>query len=1369
MIYYKQLCYFPHKNNDYLYTTNQITMKRILYLLFLFTIWTLPNHAAETLRLFQPIRGQLSYRAVRDIVQDGNGYLWIATLKGLNRYDGYTILSFYAVQEGLPSNCVECLQVVNKNDLLIGTDAGLVLYEARTEQFIPIPTGQSPEHIRTMQPCDDQTVAIGTSGGLYLYDIQTRRLQQTDTHPIHKIARDLSGGIWGMSPDTIRTYHPNGRIKGKFPCRQIFGTPVEATAIYADSRGTLWAGTAERGLYQYNKTSEQFTEFPLKGISEKAQYIRCLREDMLGNLWIGTESGLYIYNYDNGACEHYCTNHNTGSGSISDNAVYSIFRSRDGIMWIGSFFGGVDYTSLDASDIRLVSDKKGRPFLKGMAVSNITKDHEGRFWFASENQGIIRYDPDADRLTPLNDTTYPRLNGNNVHALAVDPWGYIWAGNFVDGLHRIHPSTLQVKSFKHNTAPGSAPSNNSIYKILADNRDSLILGTMIGAEVYYYATDQFKPLHPATLGDMRIDDIRRDALGNLWMATHFDGIVHIDSQTGQTRRMHVGVPGCEEMVSDNIYCCFIDSHANVWFGSSNGGLMRYDEATDRIVTYGVHAELSQRDIYAIEEDSFGSLWLSTDLGIYSFHPQTERFIAYRVNDNLILNQFNASSGYRDSANGLIYFGSINGACRFQPEDLFLKSDHQTSHIIFSDFRVFNQHQMPGPKAPLQESIDYARQIRLNHRQNSVTFDFLYIDYKAGYSTAYISEYRLEGFEEAWNRTERFPQSCSYNNLSPGRYSFQVRLKGHDGAIIEQRSIKIRIRPHILASPGMVIIYTLVLLGIAFLLLRNYRSRLRDKMALQIEHIEKNNLQELNRHKMNFFTYISHEFKTPLMILTTLFEESPEQDTHSFSKQEIDIIQHNIRRLTFLINQLMEFRTIESDHAQITYIRSDIVAFSRTIFKLFVPLFNQKYLLYNFRTSEESFITLFDNDKIEKIISNLLSNAIKHSNAGEEISFELFVDKGENKLVFSCRNSGSYIPESMQDKILQPFYKTGSKEKKYTNSGIGLALVNGLVSVLSGRILIRSSKTEGTTFRVELPVVSKNASGEEVESLSAPATDNTRDILDDTLYMLNSYNTTEEDLPGSEHKITLLLVDDNLEISKLLREKLCKSYKIRTARDGCEALDEMKSHDIDVVISDIMMPNMDGYELCRSIRRQSALSHIPIILMTSQSSKESELEGLRCGANAYIRKPFTCEELSLKINNLIQTKDSLREYYQHLTHIQSLGKLSNQEELFLKRLTELVINNLQVQNLSVDFLAGQMHISRTSLYTRLKKLQNMSITEFVNHIKIDIAKQKLHEERYSISEIAWQLGFCTPSYFAKIFKRYCGMTPIEYKSVPKSNE
>lgn len=1337
-------------------------MKKLLCNLLLLVSTITYAQQPELMFHFLGSRHGLTYSAVRDIVQDNKGYIWVATLKGLNRYDGYNIKQFYKQDDGLASNCVEKLLLIGNDSLLVGTNEGVSLYDMMKERFIAITPPDKKALYVTDMVSNGPTVFISTISGIYAYHKQKQSITHLSKEVVNKITLDMNGNVWGISPAAIYCFLTNGRVIKKITSSKVSPNyPIEFSSIYKDSQGTLWLGTTEDGLYRYNKSRDSFVPVIFTSQDRKAiRYVRCIREDMRGNLWIGTENGLFIYDYTDNSYMHYQQNEKNAQSGLTDNAIYSIFKSRENIMWIGTFFGGINYIHLTNNNFNYILSGNRPQELKGKAVSNIIQDSRGALWFASEDNGISIISPDGS-IQYLNKTTKPALNGNNVHALTEDSSGYIWAGNFVDGLQRIDWKSKRIESFKNLTETSTGLSNNSIYKLYVHNADSMFVGTSQGVDVYHFKTGIFTRFLPGIIKDIRIDDITPDRKNNLWFSTHFDGVFVYNTTTKVTRQYKKGAPGCEAMVSNHVYCSFADSKGRIWFGTSNGGLMLHETVTDSLIIYGKQYELKQRDIYSIQEDTYGYLWLSTDNGIFCFNPTNRNFTHYKVSDNLISNQFNSCSGYKDNS-GVIYFGSINGACFFQPEGLGQNNMTQDIHITFSDFKIFNRHITATDSGLLTNNIDNTSSIELNHDMNTLTLDFLVINYDENGQSQFTCEYYLEGMETEWNSSPQMPQSVTYTNLDPGQYQFHVRVVNKNGAVIDQRIIAIEIQPHFLLSGFMIVIYLIIVILIGYTIIRFYRISIRDKMDIKIERMEKDSLRELNKHKLNFFTYITHEFKTPLSILMAVFEDVSAGKDNTMNEEEISIVKRNIQRLQFLINQLLEFRSVETDHARIEYVKGDIMTYGRSLFELFVPVFRQKQIVYRYTVTPDSFYTIFDRDKIEKIISNLLSNAFKHSDPQSEISFRIEIDKELNQLVLSCHNSSSYIHPEQQGAVLQPFHKSGSTDKKYANTGIGLALVNGLVQLLSGTIEIDSKQETGTTFIVRLPLVEDCkdmiVANEALDIVNSP------DIVADTVYTLNNRGAdTQIEYPNPERKITVLLVEDNPDINKILKGKLSDVYKVKSAYNGREATEILKNHIIDIVISDIMMPFMDGYELSKHIKTSREYSHIPVILITSQPSKENELQGLSAGADAYIEKPFTFDELNIRISNLLKAKHNIRTHYQEMKIFELNEILNNKDEEFIKVLTQYVLDHIENTELEVDNLASHMNISRTQLYNKLKKLLNLSATEFINKIKIDVAKRKIIETNLTFAEISWQLGFNNPSYFSKTFKRFSGMTPNEFRN------
>lgn len=1301
---------------------------------------------------------ELSNMAVMDITQDKNGFIWIGTLKGLNRYDGNSIMQYYESEKGIPSNSINSLSP-SKRGLWIGTSEGACHYDLENEIFSPISLGYQCA-VTCIRPINDIKTGFATDKGFYFVDEETKKIECIDTTKVLRFIVDKYGQIWGFNESCVKSYFPDGKEKmiifNKKDNRDF--TP---SSIYSSKDGTVWLGTTKDGLYKYDKVTNSFVHNPVYTYSnEEVKYIRSIAEDLMGNIWIGTENGLFIYNVNTGSCSHYIRQ--KGDGSINDNALYSIFLSREGIMWIGTFFGGVSFAILSDVYFNEILDANGNKFLDGVAVSSIFQDSQKRIWFTSENEGVYVFDTKTKQVRRINDKTTPGIKGNNSHTVAEDPYGNIWIGNFLDGLYRFSPNLEQKPDiFLCNKNDNSIP-DNSIYCLLADNKDSLFIGLSSGVATYNYKTNRFKTFMPNYLSGVRVDDMLRSESNEIWMAAHFDGIFRYNPITGKFQ--HYTSNNCTGIKSDLIFCCFEDSKGNIWFGTNNGGIIKFDKYDYTFKSFGYSQELVQRDIYFIEEDSFGNLWLSTDRGIYSFSPENERFNYYKIENITVYNQFNYNSGYKDSIDGSIYLGSINGVCRFQPENIVMNKSLKYPKLMLMDFKIHGREILPGEDSPLKESIDKTQKIKLKYNENTISIKLMYIDYGTFMPNTFRYEYKLDAEEHEWNIASN-PSICSYSNLAPGKYIFQVRLRNIEGKVIETRHLEIIVRPHLLLSPFFVTIYILLSLILVFYLFRIYQNRINDRMSLRIKQIEKENLETVNRHRMNFFTYISHEFRSPLTILMAILEDIKQDgQIKVINKEDAEIISHNTRRMHFLINQLMEFRSIETKHETISHTRGDIVAFCSEIFHLFIPLFKQNNLLYRFDTSCDNFITIFDSDKLEKIISNLLSNAVKFSIPFENQSsvlFQINIEEQSNIIVFSCFNKGSYISSEQKDVILQPFFKTVNAKSYIYNGGIGLALVKELVEMQNGTISIESDIENGTNFIVTLPIISEE---EGVKNLDSINVNNTKDIIDNTLYDMRNLVPicNEESNQENIGKYSILVIDSDADLSHILKAKLKGSCNVKRVRNSLEALDGIVNNKTDLIICDTFMPGINGYDLCMKVKNNPQTRHIPIILIVLENTEESKLKGFQVGADGILVKPFSIQELILRINNILKSKKTIREYYESIDVKGESCGISNRGEAFVSEITRIIKENVSEQNLNVDFLAYNMKISRTKLYMNLKNLTGLSTTEFINKVKIDLAKEIMESNEITIKELSWRLGYNSTNYFSKMFKKYTGKNPSDYK-------
>lgn len=1315
----------------------------------------------------------LSNNTVYCISQDSEGFIWIGTREGLNKFDGYSITSYYhdaADINSIPCNFIK--QIISTSDglLLIGTTNGVCYYNKQMDCFVPVKfKGQSLGDIFRIIELSSKEVLIASVQGLYSVSANFEvRLIHTSYYK--DICEYKKGVIWAAFADQVLLMSDDGEIVKQYDSK-VMGSkgfnrqPSDIQCIYKDSREIIWLGTIRSGIGYYKPETDEFISLKLKeGVNPiEDNFVRTISEDANGLLWIGTESGLYTYDVESQVFEFYGQSFNPVLKGLNDKAIYSIFRGSDGVMWIGTYFGGVNYSRPYNNKFYRIYADGGYGRLSGNALSQMIETSGGEIWIATEDGGITIYDPQNNNYKYIRHKSGDAnsLVSNNVHALAEDKNGDIWIGTFIGGLSKYSPRTQKTEQIKL-----SHPDPNVVqyvFSVFIDSKNRIWVGAISGLYLRENENSEFKIFNADNFLGNFIYQIGEDQQGNVWVCSYVRGIYKIDSLLEITHYTQ----NSGELNTDNITYFYNDSQNIQWFGTLEGGIIRHNPADDKFITLTTANGLPNNTVYAITEDASGNIWFSSNKGISKLSPATGQIVNYTVHDGLVGNQFNFKSCLRDSKNTL-YFGAVNGLTYFNPEGL--SGDNTEPMLHFTGFRVFNSPLKIGEHNILQSHIDFQDEIRLKYKYKAITIEFVALNFVSPKSNEYA--YYLEGFDDGWNYVDD-RRNASYTNLSPGTYHFHLKAANDDGEWTNNpRVLKIKILPPLWLSVWGYLFYTLVFLSVLFLYRRYTIMRNKEKLNVQLAILENRKNEELSQHRLNFFTYISHEFKTPLtLIIATLDHLLYFDDISPKFMKFGNSIRKNAMRLLFLINQLMDFRKIETDHAHIKYNKGDIVQFLKSTFEIFNPLFVQKNIDSVFKTEYESFIAYFDPDKIEKIVTNILSNSCKNIGSNGKIGCQIKIqpkkpgisfsnnEPGEKELVIRIFDNGTGIAREKINQIFEPFYTETSSN--IPGNGIGLALVKSMVRYLNGSLTVESDEKQGVEFIITLPLYEKMPEYSDIQNNFIEK--NQSFSLDNTIF--------DEETDFESHAVTiqqsddvtyeLLIVEDNKELASFLSYHFSGYFKVTTARDGEEAIQKIEQAQPDLIISDIMMPKMNGTELCKRLKDNFETSHIPIILLTAKTGDESKLEGLGCGADAYINKPFGVKELGLHVRNILLSRENLKKHLMKFgVKEDSFSGLNNKDQKFIGHLTEIVFKNMDNPQFDVDSFAAEAAVSRTLLHNKLKKITNLSTTEFIKMVKLTEAKKLLIKNELSVSEIAYKVGFNDPAYFSRSFKKYFKVAPSE---------
>lgn len=1326
-------------------------MLKQFYICVFFFLLLVPATKGSDVRFRKITSSQgLSHNTVYAITQDEQGFMWFGTREGLNRFDCSHVKTYYidAAPPGTSTNQINAL-LSHQKTIYVGTNHGLYRYDLGQDRLIAHPlSSERPSVIFISEGYG--TLYVGTSKGLFqIKNGRTSLLLRGYARALCPLpAKRLLIAI----DRRMLIINEEGRIEHNFMATSF---PVLASSnftvfqMHCDPKGRIWLATS-RGLYHYNTLNQEFTLLPfaIKKNTENST-VRSVTTNSAELLYIGTENGLYIYDIKTGRTENYSQSFANDPKKLNDKAIYSTFIGHEGTVWIGTYFGGVNYIPIGDEGFQNMLPTDGSNGLGGKAISQLMEDSLHRIWIATEDGGISIYDPPTASFSQINKKTNPfYLNTNNVHALQQDTYGNVWAGTFFGGLHRFDLRKRKTTIYMKNSTDRNSLSNNQVYAVYQDSRGILWAGTQQGLNQFNYKTEKFTLLAPEILGDKFIYDLTEDKNGELWICTRQDGIYRYNPFS-KTMKHYTSNGKNAPLLSNQLVSVYKDHQQRLWFGTLDGGACIYDAKADAFQHYTTIGGLANNNVYGILEDNAGFIWLSTNLGISKWNPHTKRFVNYDNRHGLSTNQFNFKS-FLESSNGIFYFGSINGLCYFNP--MKMQVEKQSYPLVFTNFQLFNKEVVPDSASTiLQQQLNYTRQIKLSYNQNVFTINYIAINYANPKSTNYA--YYLEGFEDRWNYVGN-KTSATYTNLSPGHYTLHVKTLDDAGNFTgQQQSLSIQVAPPFYRSDLAYIFYSFLLSLCIYIYARFVRFIHQKRLEIQVAHMEKDKTKALTQHRINFFTFISHEFKTPLtLILASIDKFVNEKNIDLKQHAELSHIKKNASKLFKLIHQLAEFRKVEGDSLSVHFSRMDIVAFVQQTVNSFEPLAKKKKLALSFDAQVKSPLVFFDGDKLEKILSNVLSNAIKHTEEGGiSVSMQTIFDDRQRMASFVVRDTGTGMSPTDLKHLFDPFYRSPAHTDT-AGSGIGMALVHHLVKSLQGNIEASSTLNEGTTIVFTLPVYDQLNTQELSQQNQSPIEPH----MD-----FSSLPVPKKDL-SSTKQYTLLLVEDNKELLYFLAQHFQKNYSVITATNGALAWKKICKTPPDIIVSDVKMPKINGLELCLKLKQNQQFDHIPFILLSDSQDEQVKMNGLDTGADAYIGKPFNLNELELVVTNMVKSRIKLRE------HVIGLGAFvdnqvinNNRDQDFLSKLSGVLERHYMNPNLTVEDLANELNVSRTSLHINLKRILQKNATELLNEYRLKKALLML-ENNIPINEIAYHCGYREPNYFSRVFKKHFQLSPQKYK-------
>jgi len=1358
---------------------------------------------------FQSLPPNFEYNRVRCIIKDHKGYMWFGTEDGLIRYDGINLYVYENDQDdstSLSHKSVNAIVEDTNNNLWVGTSMGLNLYSRDLDNFIRVGnlnaniSRLNDNYISALCADNEGLLWIGTFGdGVNVYDPEKQRVNHysynnddpntLSSNRITCIASDSEDNIWLGTQNGLYLFSEKDKGFRQFYSEK--GKPESLssnniTSLTVDLEGNLWAGTMGGGL---NKLEKKNNEISFKHYynssregSLSSNFILSLNADRKGNLWIGTDNGglnllqtgtdyFRVFQVEEGV-----------ANSISSNSIWSLYSDNEGRLWIGTYNRGINV--IDEKFSKFESYQKNivnKYSLTDNDVTGFVEDSHGNIWIATDGGGICRFNPLTRQFNKiiLNSDGHKYLANNAIKAILFDSKGNLWVGTWAGGIDRLNENGVKIENYKIESKQGAG--NNNILSLYEDSKGNVWAGTAgIGLFKYNAGTNTFEQIecsNPSRILNSLafVTSILEDSDGNLWVGTLF-GIVILKGDPDQkyTCVNFSWGDNIPSLSSNMIEVIFEDKKKRLWLGTGDYGLNLFNKEDSTSIVLQKEDGLPSNSIRGILEDDEGYLWITTNGGVCRFNYDSLSFTNYTREDGLNSNEFYLQSCLR-TKKGEFYMGGENGFNVFYPENI--RNNNVIPPVYLTNLKINNISAEIGLKdSPLKKHIGEISEIILNHKQSSFTIEFVALNYTRSARNQF--SYKFEGFDAEWNYADN-NRNASYTNIKPGKYWFMVKGSNNDGIWNNTpTTLLIRIKPPLWKTWWAILTYIVLISVLVAVSLIVWNERIKIKHQLRLEQLGREKEHELNEANIQFFTNISHEFRTPLSLIIAPLE-SIILSAHSKIKEQLVVIYQNAQRLLHLTNNLMDFRKLEEGRTNLKVKYGNIISFIREVASYFNVNFKRRHINFTIDASETDIKGWFDPEKLETILLNLLSNASKFTPDGGKI--QIFINSITAMAVIEKYNisleeihdtlryieirvidSGSGISPEDLPFVFEKFYQTNSlKKKKNSGTGIGLALTKGLIELNHGGIIARSVPNLETCLSFVLPI--EQSSFLEDEIVNEPTSVIGRTIVGVQEKLgLKKHGNNHNNTDNRKERAVILIVEDNFDLRIFLASELSEKYTIIQAEDGEPGIELAFKKIPDLIISDILMPQCSGIELCNVLKTDIRTCHIPIILLTAKTTISEQIEGVEIGADAYLTKPFNMQFLEAKINQLVQSRRKLYAHFSQDVYIMP-NKITDNEmdQQFIQKTIDYIVLNIANDTLYVEGLASEMSMSRSNVYRKIKALTGKTIIEFITNIRLKQSIKLMEMQKYSLTEIAYMVGFTSLSYFTKCFKKQYGKPPSKY--------
>ena len=1302
---------------------------------------------------------------VKSIVQDSDGFIWAATRMSVVRFDGKTFRDFPSYNHNHELVQMYCNKLFfTKDSMLIcrTNDEEYFYYDANLESFFPYDLLTSLGTTTSITPtgngfwvCQNNKIFhVDRIDGSKTDILSKLDIQNIDNKTaFHNLVENDQWLVFSTTSGIIYSYNKSTLKINELLLPRAFNVE-DYDLRFIDSHDNLWISTSTSGIANLNLVNKHYSHYTTNrndAYRLPHNLIHAIAEDQLGRVWIGTEAGLAIY-YPSSDRLRLIKSKLSNPQGLNTDPIYDTFCDMEGNMWLGSYFGGINFWSGEQKFFRTWTPGFGKWQINGRVVSCFEEDLDGNLWIGFEDKGLNKLDVETGKMVHYSSESDNKgLSYDNLHDLLFVNDDELWIASYTGSINVLNTQTNTFSYYHRNDEEQTL--SDVIYQFKKVG-DTIYIATSEGITYYNIKEKKFIALRPDLLRLIQFESIARTNDGIIWFSSAskiyqynpvIDSLYTFDQIPDYT----------------NINFVKTDSKGRLWIGDCYDGLCMYNPVNGTIQKFNKSNNFPASWIFSLEEGLNGWFWVSTDKGLIHFSPEKEIFSLIDSNSGIPFNQFNYRASFTDS-NGNIYFGGNSGMVSFNEVIDIPKKQHLP--IALTDIQLFNESLQPGCKV-LNQSINKIDQLTLKHNQNVFTIEFSAFSYSTVGRCQYM--YYLEGLETDWNNVGN-RNFATYTNISPGTYTLHIKAVYNERqSDIEERQLVIEVLPPFWLTGWAYAIYVFIILIIFLVVFRVGKNIEKSKALAQMEHREKVHAEEINRVKLEFFTNISHELKTPLTLILGPLSKimSEEQITPAFRKRLLGI-ERNANRLFQLINQLLEFRKIETGREKLEVSPTSLEELINDVTYSFNSIAETKGIELSTHFTSTNEIVWIDKNKMDKVFCNLLSNAFKFTPEGGLIEFSLKTKKRKGKhvpelydLVIKVTDSGKGIEPELLNKVFDRFFQIEDESKNEGGSGIGLAYVKSLVQLHKGKISVDSEIGRGTKFKIVIPVSRDDYNNKEISTIANSP--QSQYIIEEEIES-NFSKTNLINVDALSSKPSVLVVEDNVELVQFMKENLELKYNVITAFNGKEALDSLEKERPNLIISDIMMPVMDGIELTKKLKSDINYSHIPLILLTAKDSVEDKLHGLNCGADYYMAKPFYPAILEKYVENIINTRKLLIDKFKSDEDVKAEDIVcSESDKQFIEKLTDIVKQNISNPDMDVSFIMKQMGVSRSLLHLKLKGLLGCSSTEFIRAIRLKEAVKLISSGKCNFSEAAYETGFSSPTYFTRRFREFYGKSPREY--------